>query len=232
MIFDFTALDVETTGLDAKRDKIIEVGAVRIRNGKVTDRFESLVNPGRKLEDHTIQLTGITDKDLENAPDISEMIEDLLLFIGNDVLLGHKILFDYAFVKRAAVNQRLTFEKRGIDTLKLARKLLPGLESKKLTSLCEHYGIVYDAHRAVNDALAAAELYFRLTEQFPGEDVYEPIPLIYKVKRDSPITEKQKERLYKLTEQHKIEIGYDIDKLTKSEASRITDKIILQYGRI
>lgn len=232
MIFDFTALDVETTGLDAKKDKIIEVGAVRIRNGKVTDRFESLVNPGRKLEDHTIQLTGITDKDLENAPDISEMIENLLLFIGDDVLLGHRILFDYAFVKRAAVNQRLTFEKRGIDTLKLARKLLPALESKKLTSLCEHYGIVYDAHRAVSDALAAAELYFRLTEQFPQEDVYEPIPLIYKVKRDSPITEKQKERLYTLTEQHKIEIGYDIDKLTKSEASRITDKIILQYGRI
>lgn len=232
VIYDFTALDVETTGLDAKRDRIIEVGAVRIRNGEVAERFESMVNPGRRLKDDTVRLTGITDKDLENAPDISEIIEELLLFIGDDVLLGHRILFDYAFVKRAAVNQRLSFEKNGIDTLKLARRLLPSLESKKLTSLCEYYGIVYDAHRAASDALAAAELYFRMTKQFPEKDIYEPVPLLYKVKRDSPITEKQKKQLYKLAEQHKIEIDYDIDKLTKSEASRMADKIILQYGRI
>ena len=116
--------------------------------------------------------------------------------------------------------------------MKLARRFLPELESKRLTSLCEYYGIAYDAHRAASDAVAATELYFKLSKQFPDEDAYEPVPLIYKVKRDCPITEKQKERLYKLNEKHKIEIDYEIDKLTKSEASRITDKIILKYGRI
>ena len=226
MICDFTAIDTETTGLNPKLDRIIEIGAVKVRDGKITDRFESLINPGRKLDERIVQLTGITQEDLKIAPDIAEVL------IGDDVLLGHKILFDFSFLKRAAVNQHLTFEKRGIDTLKLARRFLPELESKRLTSLCEYYGIAYDAHRAASDAVAATELYFKLSKQFPDEDAYEPVPLIYKVKRDCPITEKQKERLYKLTEKHKIEIDYEIDKLTKSEASRITDKIILKYGRI
>ena len=184
------------------------------------------------MDERIVQLTGITQEDLKIAPDIAEVLPSLLSFIGDDVLLGHKILFDFSFLKRAAVNQHLTFEKRGIDTLKLARRFLPELESKRLTSLCEYYGIAYDAHRAASDAVAATELYFKLSKQFPDEDAYEPVTLIYKVKRDCPITEKQKERLYKLTEKHKIEIDYEIDKLTKSEASRITDKIILKYGRI
>lgn len=232
MICDFTAIDTETTGLNSKLDRIIEIGAVKVRDGKITDRFERLINPGRKLDERIVQLTGITQEDLKIAPDIAEVLPSLLSFIGDDVLLGHKILFDFSFLKRAAVNQHLTFEKRGIDTLKLARRFLPELESKRLTSLCEYYGIAYDAHRAASDAVAATELYFKLSKQFPDEDAYEPVPLIYKVKRDCPITEKQKERLYKLTEKHKIEIDYEIDKLTKSEASRITDKIILKYGRI
>ena len=224
--------DIETTGFSPVQNRIIEIGAVKVRDGKITDRFESLINPGRKLDERIVQLTGITQEDLKIAPDIAEVLPSLLSFIGDDVLLGHKILFDFSFLKRAAVNQHLTFEKRGIDTLKLARRFLPELESKRLTSLCEYYGIAYDAHRAASDAVAATELYFKLSKQFPDEDAYEPVPLIYKVKRDCPITEKQKERLYKLTEKHKIEIDYEIDKLTKSEASRITDKIILKYGRI
>lgn len=232
VICDFTAIDTETTGLNPKSDRMIEVGAVKVRNGKITERFESLINPGRKLEERIIQLTGITQEDLEHAPSIEEVLPDLLSFVGDDVLLGHKIMFDYSFIKKAAVNQHFAFEKKGIDTLKLARRFLPELESKRLTSLCEYYGIKYDAHRAASDAMAATELYFKLSKQFPDEDAYEPVQLIYKVKRESPITEKQKERLYKLTEKHKIEIDYEIDKLTKSEASRITDKIILQYGRI
>ena len=167
MICDFTAIDTETTGLNPKLDRIIEIGAVKVRDGKITDRFESLINPGRKLDERIVQLTGITQEDLKIAPDIAEVLPSLLSFIGDDVLLGHKILFDFSFLKRAAVNQHLTFEKRGIDTLKLARRFLPEFESKRLTSLCEYYGIAYDAHRAASDAVAATELYFKLSNQFP-----------------------------------------------------------------
>ena len=165
MICDFTAIDTETTGLNPKLDRIIEIGAVKVRDGKITDRFESLINPGRKLDERIVQLTGITQEDLKIAPDIAEVLPSLLSFIGDDVLLGHKILFDFSFLKRAAVNQHLIFEKRGIDTLKLARRFLPELESKRLTSLCEYYGIAYDAHRAASDAVAATELYFKLSKQ-------------------------------------------------------------------
>ena len=115
MILDFTAIDTETTGLNPKSDRMIEVGAVKVRNGNITERFETLINPGRKLEERIINLTGITQESLKNAPAIEEVLPDLLAFIGDDVLLGHKILFDFSFIKRAAVNHHLTFEKRGMD---------------------------------------------------------------------------------------------------------------------
>lgn len=232
MIRNFTALDIETTGLEAKRDRIIEVGAVRVRNGKITDSFNQLVNPGRKLEEKIMQLTGITDAELSGAPYIEEVLPHLLKFISADVLVGHRIMFDYSFIKRAAVNQGIVFEKQGIDTLKLARKFLPGLESKRLMDLCRHYGIVYEAHRAGNDAKAAAELYFRLADDFPVEEAFEPRELVYRVKKESPITQKQKERLYRMIEQHKLIIDQDIDKLTRNEADRMADRIISQYGRM
>lgn len=232
MIRDFTALDIETTGLEAKRDRIIEVGAVRVRNGKITHSFNQIVNPGRKLEERIVQLTGITDKELSKAPYIEEVLPGLLDFIGEDVLIGHRIMFDFSFVKRAAINQGLIFEKRGIDTLKLARKFLPQLESKRLTDLCRYYGILYDAHRAGNDAGATAQLYLKLAENFPTEEDFEPEELIYRVKKESPATQKQKERLYRMIKQHKLIIDQDIDKLTRNEADRMADKIISQYGRI
>ncbi|MBD5500872.1 MAG: 3'-5' exonuclease [Lachnospiraceae bacterium] len=232
MIWDFTALDIETTGLEAKRDRIIEVGAVRVRNREITHCFNQVVNPGRKLEERIVQLTGITDEELSKAPYIEEVLPELLDFIGEDVLIGHRIMFDYSFVKRAACNQGLTFEKRGIDTLKIARKFLPWLESKRLTDLCQYYGILYDAHRAGNDARAAAQLYLKLAENFPIEEDFEPKELIYRVKKESPATQKQKERLYRMIKQHKLIINQDIDKLTRNEADRMADKIISRYGRM
>lgn len=228
---DFTTLDIETTGLNPKMDKIIEVGAVRVRNGEITEKFESLVNPGRKLEKRIVSLTGICDLDLKNAPNGEEVIPKLLAFLGEDVLVGHRILFDYSFVKKAAVNLKLPFEKQGIDTLKIARRFLPELESRKLDFLCWHYGISLHAHRAVCDAEGTAMLYLRLAKDFPVEEAFNPNSLVYKVKKESPATKQQKERLYKLIEAHKLIIDYDIDKLTRNEASRLADKIVLQYGR-
>ena len=80
MICDFTAIDTETTGLNPKLDRIIEIGAVKVRDGKITDRFESLINPGRKLDERIVQLTGITQEDLKIAPDIAEVLPSLLSF--------------------------------------------------------------------------------------------------------------------------------------------------------
>lgn len=232
MIQDYTAIDIETTGLDPKLEKMIEVGAVKVRNGQITDCFESLVQPGRKLSETITKLTGITDETLKGAPEPKEVIPKLLDFLGEDILLGHSIMFDYSFLKRAAVNLGFAFEKKGIDTLKIARAKLQNLESRRLDFLCNYYKIPHQAHRAMEDAKAASILYGKLAEEFYEERLFTPVTLVYKAKREGPITVQQKERLYKLIEAHKLIIDYDIDKLTRNEANRIADKIILQYGRL
>lgn len=233
MIDSYVCLDLETTGLEPRKDKIIEIGAIRVRNGKIEDTFETFVNPGRTLEERITQLTGIVDRQLENAPEISEILPKLLSFIGDDVLLGHSVLFDYSFVKRAAVNNRLSFEKMGIDTLKLARKYLPDLESRSLEFLCRHFEIEHSAHRAAADAKATIELYMKLAELFyeGHETDFKPIQLKYRVKRDTPITIPQKNQLYKLLDKHKLKVDYDVENLTRSEASRFIAQILAEYGR-
>ena len=158
----------------------------------------------------------------------------LLEFLGEYPLLGHSILFDFSFLKKAAVNQKLSFEKQAVDTLKLARKYLPQLEHRNLGYLCQYYGIEHHAHRALEDARATALLYQKLEEAFfeEKEPLFFPAPLVFKVKRDTPATKAQKERLYRLLEQHKIVPEIEVEAMTKSEASRYTDKLLAAYGRV
>lgn len=233
MITTYISIDLETTGLNPKQDKIIEIGAVKVVNGEIADSFSRLINPGRKLEERITKLTGIRDEDLEGKPDITEVFPELVTFLGDLPLLGHSILFDYSFLKKAAVNQKLTFEKQAIDTLKIARKFLMELEHRSLDYLCDYYHIPHHAHRALADAEATHLLYGKLTELFgaQGEELFFPKQLHFQVKRDTPATKPQKERLYRLLEQHNITIETDVEKLTRSEASRFTDKILAKYGR-
>lgn len=241
VIKDYLCLDIETTGLNPKTEKIIEIGAVRVRNGNITESFESLVAPGRPLGERITDLTGITDEMLKNAPAREEVIPKFLEFAGEDILLGHSVLFDYSFLKKAAVNCNYQFERTGIDTLKIARKFLPEIESRRLGYLCSYYGIEHHAHRALADAQATVGLYQKLAEHFYTEEDFKPFPLQYKVKKESPITKNQKERLYYLLQKHKLAIETDetlssclymeLDKLTKNEASRYTDKLLSKYGR-
>ena len=201
--------------------------------GEVAGEFQSLVNPGRELGEMVCGLTGINDEMLLDAPEIGDIIGPLLKFIGDDILVGHRVLFDYSFVKKAAVNYSLSFEKMGIDTLKLSRKLLPELESKSLESVCKYYGIEHKAHRAIGDARAASDLYQKLAGQFyqDNEEEFRPKQLVYLAKKEGPVSKRQKERLYKLLDKHKLTIAYNVDKLTRNEADRIMDEILAKYGR-
>jgi DNA polymerase-3 subunit alpha (Gram-positive type) len=169
-----------------------------------------------------------------DAPYIETEIKRFVDFSENLPLVGHNLMFDYSFLKVNAVNNRLSFERKGIDTLKIARLKLKELPSKKLDFLCGHFGIPDENHhRAVNDAKATYELYKILCKNFENEnEVFEPYDLIYKAKKQSPITDKQIKYLKDLVSFHHINIDYEVDKLTKSQASRIIDNIILEYGRI
>lgn len=234
MTESYVCIDLETTGLNPKTDRIIEIGAVKVEHGVKTASYETFVNPGRALEERIVSLTGITDADLAGAPEIEMVLPEILDFIGDLPLLGHSILFDFSFLKKAAVNHKLTFEREGIDTLKIARKYLPELESRSLDYLCGYYGIAHKAHRALEDAGATVTLYEKLIEGFrtpETESDFQTRPLIYHAKRDTPATKAQIERLYKLLEKHKLTTDKNIAALTRSEASRYTDRILAEYGR-
>lgn len=233
MINSYVCIDLETTGLNPKTDRIIEIGAVKVAEGRVVDTFSTYVNPGRKLEERIVELTGIVQEQVDDAPEITQVLPELIAFLEDYPLLGHRILFDYSFLKKAAVNQKLSFEKQGIDTLRIARCFLPELEKRSLEFLCKHYEIPHHAHRALADAEATSILYQKLAVQFYEKDSkpFEPVVLIYNAKKETPITKPQKERLYRLIAQHNLTVDYDVEKLTRSEASRYTDKIYEKYGR-
>ena len=132
-----------------------------------------------------------------------------------------------------------TFERNGIDTLRIARKYLTHLESRSLPYLCKYFGICHNPHRALSDVEATYGLYCRLIQDYYKEaldedekKIFMPYKLNYQVKRESPATAHQIERLKKLLDYHKIETDWNINKMSRNEISRYTDKLISQYGRI
>ncbi len=230
----YVAVDIETTGLGFKKEKIIEIGAIKVREGEVEDGFHSLIDPRRALDERIVDLTGLTDQMLAGSPGIEDVIGDLVDFCKELPLLGHRVLFDYSFLKKAAVDQKIVWEREGIDTLFLCRMFMPPEEKKNLSDACLFFGVeVERSHRALEDAKAAHRLYQALKERYSGEDPgrFVPRPLVCKVKREQPASKRQKQRLQELLKYHRIETSMQIDYLTRNEASRLTDVILAQRGR-
>lgn len=230
----FVCIDLETSGLSPKHDKIIEIGAVKIIDGIKTDTFSSYINPGRKLDERITELTGIKESDLENAPSIDKVINQIISFIGDLPLLGHRIIFDFSFLKQAAVNAGLSFDKEGVDTLKISRVCFPELPSKRLTDMCKYYSITLDAHKAFNDAMATVSLYDCLKRDFEDKypEQFKKTKLIYNVKKETPIRPGQIEKLSALIERHGIDCPYDLTKMSRNEASRYYDVLRAKYGNV
>lgn len=231
----YVAVDLETTGLDPKKDKIIEIGACRVADGRITDTLSMFISPRRRLDERITEITGITDQMLEGSPGIEEVIGQVVDFCRGLPILGHHVIFDYSFLKRASINAGLEFEKYGIDTLSLCRRFMPDENKKNLAAACSFYGIINEeAHRALSDAKAAHYLYQKIKMSHPGKEeaIFGGKPLIYKVKKEQPATKRQKEYLRDLIKYHKIDISVQIDYMSRNEASRLTDKIISGYGRM
>lgn len=235
IIRDYVAIDLEMTGLNARRDSILEIGAVRVKDKKVEDTYQTLIHPHLELSEEVKGLTGITDEMAQRGREMDEVFPEIMEFCKEAVLLGHNVIFDYGFLKQAALNRNMEFEHLGIDTLKLARKLLPPEEKKTLQLLCDRYQIQrVRKHRALDDALAARELYEIFEAEYEAErpEIFAPCPLIYKAKKQSPATKRQKNHLQELADYHKIALNVSWETLTKNEASRKIDRIIAQYGRL
>ncbi|NBH14996.1 3'-5' exonuclease [Lachnospiraceae bacterium] len=232
---EYVAVDLEMTGLRARTDRILEIGAVKVQQGEITDFFQTLVNPQMKLPEEIISLTGITDQMAAKGCDTYHAVQEFLTFCRGFPLAGHNIIFDYSFLKQYAINQGIPLEKEGVDTLKLARKFLPEAEKKTLDYLCEFLHIRRErTHRALEDARAAAKLLEYLKMQF-GErepEAFLPKPLQYKAKKQQPATKQQKSRLQELVQYYQINLNREIESLNRSEASRLTDQIYCRYGKI
>ena len=163
---EFVIIDVETTGTNAEMADLVEVAAVRVKAGKVTDRWSTFVNPGRPIFGN--QMHGITDKDVKGAPSPAEAAKKALAFVGDATLVGHSVGFDIAFLE-AALGDGTRIEKgRYLDTLTLARDGYPDLPSYTLGELSRFFGIqLQQAHRALPDAEATAELLVAIAAELP-----------------------------------------------------------------
>lgn len=163
---NFVVFDVETTGFSSKNDKIIEIGAVKIKNGEIVDSFNTLINPEEPLKDEIIALTGITDSMLTNQPKIGEIIGKFEEFISNSLLVAHNASFDMGFLKSNFEKNGLILEKAYIDTLELSRIFNPNVRSHSLGNVAKRYGVsLENAHRAVDDARATGEVFLRLLDE-------------------------------------------------------------------
>jgi len=231
----YIVLDIETTGISPLFEEITEIGAARVMDGKVIETFSELVNPGKSIPANIVVLTGITDQMVAKAPGINEVMPRFIEFCGDLPILGHNIAFDYSFLKTAAKKLGLTFEKSGLDTMVLTRRFLERQRSYSLTNLILAMGIHrQNAHRGLDDALATSEIYEILRHRYKkalNVKYFDPKPITYRPKKQSPITDKQKKFLNSLIRQHKVTIDYVVDDLTKSEGSKKIDKILHTYGR-
>lgn len=157
----YVVVDLETTGLDAKWDSIIEMAAIKVENGSIVASYESLVNPGYEIDDFITELTGITNDMLSSAPTLEQVLPDFLALIQSDVMLGHYLCFDVRFLKTAAETLGLSFEKtKYVETLRIARKVFPEWRHHRLCDLVENLHIESaGAHRAMLDVLATKASY-------------------------------------------------------------------------
>ena len=175
MAFDgeYVAFDLETTGLSPRHDRIIEIGAVIMKDGVEVDRFQTFVDPERRLSKEVSELTGITDDMLRGAPKIEETMPKLLAFIGDRPLVAHNARFDACFVTRACEQLGLKFQLTAIDTLILAQNLLPHLNKFKLDIVAKEFELGdFNHHRAADDAVICGQILAKLFRKLEEMDIH------------------------------------------------------------
>ena len=168
----FVVFDIETTGFSAVNDRIIEIGAVKVENGVITEKFSEFVNPERPIPFEIEKLTSINDRMVEDAPNISVILPRFMDFCKGSVLVAHNADFDTGFIRHNCEVLGLPYDYTYVDTLGIARSFLEGLKNYKLDTVVEAMGCTLaNHHRAVDDAGATADVFVRFLERFKKKNI-------------------------------------------------------------
>jgi len=235
--------DIETTGFNARKDDIIEIGAVKIKDRKIIDTFNTFVSTDMKLPEKIIELTSITDEMLVGAPSIKEALTGFKEFVGNDsILVAHNASFDVKFIKeKNLVNFNEKYDMPVIDTLELSKSLVKGVKNYKLNTLTKKFNIVLENHhRAVDDAKATSMLLLELYKLLEEQGLIHFDVLNEKLTRNIDMTKKPTfhvnilvknldglKELYKLISKAHIELFYKKPRILKSDLDKVREGLII-----
>ena len=237
----FICFDIETTGLSAARDKITEIGAVKVENGIITDKFSTFVNPEMPIPQKITQLTGITDEMVKDAPSQSEAVSAFLEFAGDNVLVAHNAPFDTSFIAKACENMGREYNYTSIDTVAISRAILTDIKNCKLDTVAKFLRLgEFNHHRATDDAEMLAKIFItlcrRLTDDFgitktndintkiAGGD-FKKLPTYHQI-----ILVKNKtglKNLYRLISYSHLNYFYKKPRIPKSELVKYRDGLII-----
>lgn len=166
----FICFDIETTGLSAARDKITEIGAVKVENGVITDTFSTFANPEMPIPQKITQLTGITDDMVKDAPSQSEAVGAFLEFAGNNVLVAHNAPFDTSFIAKACEDMGKEYNYTSIDTVAISRAILTDIKNCKLDTVAKFLRLGdFNHHRATDDAEMLARIFINLCQRLTDD---------------------------------------------------------------
>ena len=169
---EFVVFDLETTGLSPVKNEIIEIGAVKIKNGEVVDEFSSMVKPTETIPEEITNITGIDDSMVKDAPPFDKVFKEFVDFIDGSPLVAHNMDFDYSFIREPLSKYYKPEDITLLDTLTLARAVLPKSKNHKLATLVDHFNInLENHHRALDDAQATAMLFFELLEEEENKNI-------------------------------------------------------------
>ena len=237
----FICFDIETTGLSAARDKITEIGAVKVENGIITDKFSTFVNPEMPIPQKITQLTGITDEMVKDAPSQSEAVSAFLEFAGDNVLVAHNAPFDTSFIAKACEDIGREYNYTSIDTVAISRAILTDIKNCKLDTVAKFLRLgEFNHHRATDDAEMLAKIFItlcrRLTDDFgitktndintkiAGGD-FKKLPTYHQI-----ILVKNKtglKNLYRLISYSHLNYFYKKPRIPKSELVKYRDGLII-----
>lgn len=238
---EFVVVDIETTGLNPKTDRITEIAAYKINNGEITDTFKSLVNPEMEILEGIVELTGITNEMVKDADKVDKVLKSFIEFCGNAIIVAHNAEFDLSFIKHNLSLIGIEYKPIIIDTLSLTRGLFPDLKRFRLNDACEALGVeLKNHHRADNDAGATVSVFIKLCEKLKAkgvsniQDINDNLAPHYNGPHcHTSILVKNKyglKNLYKLVSLSHTEYFHRVPRVPKSELERYRDGLLIGSG--